>query len=115
MQVDDFLTKLKQTPETVQFADTMATIEANYTASPTAFRNGDLHNSAGQNQGSCKLLAFAKLQGLTPTQTLHCFGDYYRVDVLQHPEGSDHQNIRNFINSGWEGVSFEGSPLVARG
>ncbi|MYM64670.1 HopJ type III effector protein [Pseudomaricurvus sp. HS19] len=114
MKIDDFLNKLQQSPESVQFADTMATVDANYNIQPTAFRNGSLHNSADQNQGSCKLLAFAGLQGLTPAETLHCFGDYYRVDVLQNPDGSDHQNIRNFMHSGWDGVSFEGTPLTAK-
>ncbi len=114
MKIDDFLNKLQQSPESVQFADTMATIDANYAVSATAFGNGSLHNGADQNQGSCKLLAFARLQGLTPAATLHCFGDYYRVDVLQNPGGSDHQNIRNFMQSGWDGVSFEGTPLTPR-
>jgi len=50
---------------------------------------------------------------LDAQQTLACFGDYYRVDVLQNPEGVDHQNIRNFMTYGWDGVAFKGEALVA--
>ena len=38
-------------------------------------------------------------------------GDYYRVDVLQHPDATDHQNIRQFIQYGWAGITFEGCAL----
>ncbi|GGY70657.1 type III effector [Cellvibrio zantedeschiae] len=114
MQLDDFLTQLKTAPEQISFADTIATVDANYDFTPTAFRNGDLENAAGQNSGSCKLLSLAKLHNLSVEQTLHCFGDYYRVDVLQHPDATDHQNIRNFIRHGWNGVKFEGSALTAK-
>jgi hypothetical protein len=113
MKIDDFLATLRNTPESVQFEDAMAVIAANYQFTPTAFSNGDLQNAPDQNQGSCKLLAFAKLQQLSPEATLACFGKYYREDVLQNPEGNDHQNIRNFMTTGWEGVSFEGEPLAA--
>ncbi|MBE0507222.1 MAG: HopJ type III effector protein, partial [Marinospirillum sp.] len=27
----------------------------------------------------------------------------------------DHQNIRNFIQSGWKGVTFDGQALTAKG
>jgi hypothetical protein len=33
------------------------------------------------------------------------WGQYYR-DVLATPDGTDHQNIRNFMKTGWEGVDF---------
>lgn len=111
MNLQAFLQKLHQHPETVEFSDTLAAIEAAYAYTPTAFRNGEVNNAAGQNAGSCKIFAFARLQGLTEAQTLACFGRYYREDVLQHPDASDHQNIRNFMRSGWAGVSFEGEAL----
>jgi len=114
MQLDDFLTRLNTAPDQVSFADTIATIDANYEFTPTAFRNGDLENAAGQNSGSCKLLSLAKLHNLSVAQTLHCFGDYYRVDVLQHPDATDHQNIRNFIRYGWDGVRFENPALIKK-
>lgn len=114
MSIDTFLQRLRAEPERIEFADTMAAIEGAYAYTPTAFRNGEVENAAGQNAGSCKLFAFAQLHGLSQSQTLACFGRYYREDVLQHPEGSDHQNIRNFMRSGWAGVRFEGSALQAR-
>ncbi|MFK7815738.1 MAG: HopJ type III effector protein, partial [Gammaproteobacteria bacterium] len=39
---------------------------------------------------------------------------YYRDDVLQNPEGDNHQNIRNFMKTGWGGITFENDVLVAR-
>lgn len=115
MSIDEFLSTLRNTPDTVEFTDTMATIEANYQFAPTRFHNGDLTNEPEQNQGSCKLLAFAQMQGLSAEQTLACFGQYYRQDVLGNPTGNDHQNIRNFMKHGWEGITFEGQPLTSKG
>lgn len=111
MQLEDFLKKLADTPEQIAFADTIATIDTHYDFSPTEFRNGDAVNEAGKNSGSCKIFHFAQLNGLNEQQTLHCFGDYYRQDVLQNPDGTDHQNIRNFMRLGWSGISFAGTPL----
>ncbi|MBO6754383.1 MAG: HopJ type III effector protein [Spongiibacter sp.] len=99
---------------TADFADVISHIDTHYDFQPTAFRNGDTYNDAGTNNGSCKIFAFGKLKGLSPQQTLNAFGDYYRKDVLQNPEGSDHANIRNFIQHGWEGIDFEGEALTAR-
>ncbi len=113
MHIQAFLDKLHRQPAQIQFSDTMAVVEANYQFTPTAFRNGEQHNDAGQNSGSCKLFAFAQLQGLSDTLTLACFGDYYRADVLPHPDKNDHQNIRQFMRSGWAGIHFEGEPLSA--
>jgi len=113
MRLQDFLSKLNSSPTTIGFADTIATVEANYHFTPTAFRNGNLENAAGQNSGSCKLFAFARLQNLSKEQTLACFGDYYRIDVLQHPNAEDHQNIRNFMQFGWDGVIFAGDALAS--
>ena len=112
MEIQDFLIKLAQSPDTIDFNDTMAVIDSHYTFAPCAFRNGEHYNESGQNAGSCKLFAFAQLHSLTQQQTLDCFGQYYRHDVLKNPHGDDHQNIRNFITLGWEGISFEDSPLT---
>lgn len=114
MTLAAFLATLNKNPESIAFADTMAVIDAEYEFTPASFINGETRNEAGQNSGSCKLFAFAKLNGLSKEQTLACFGAYYRDDVLKHPEGSDHQNIRNFIKFGWEGVKFDNMPLKAR-
>ena len=114
MQLDAFLTKLTSTPEQISFSETIATVDANYAFTPTAFRNGELENATGQNSGSCKLLSFAKLHDLSAEQTLHCFGEYYRTDVLHNPDATDHQNIRNFIRFGWSGVHFDDAALTLR-
>lgn len=111
MQLEDLLQKLQNSPATVAFTDVIAVIDAYYSFTETAFTNGNIHNEAGQNNGSCKIFAFAKLQCLSKEQTLACFGDYYRVDVLQHPEANDHQNIRNFMETAWAGIAFETQAL----
>lgn len=111
MQLEAFLAKLNSSPDQITFAETISTVDGNYDFTPTAFRNGELQNAAGQNSGSCKIFSFAKAQKFSVEKTLHCFGDYYRVDVLQHPDATDHQNIRNFIEFGWDGIHFEGSAL----
>jgi hypothetical protein len=114
MNLDTFLGKLSTDATSVTFDDTMAAIASTYDFTPTAFTVGTVHNEAGQNSRSCQLFAFAKLQGLTKEQTLACYGAYYRDDVLKNPDGTDHQNIRNFMKHGWDGVRFEGEPLKPR-
>ncbi len=109
MTLNELLTQLHNDPETIDFATVIATIEAHYTYTPQAFSNGlgddCLLNAAGTNAGSCKILAFGQLQGLSAAQTLACFGEHYRK-VVATPEGSDHANIRTFMRYGWAGVSF---------
>lgn len=105
------LEQLKNNPETIQFKEVIAYIDERYDFTPTSFKNGTTVNEAGQNNGSCKVFSFAKLIQLPKEQTLPLFGDFYREDVLQNPEGTDHQNIRNFMEYGWDGISFEGEAL----
>ncbi|MFK5986210.1 MAG: HopJ type III effector protein [Pseudomonadota bacterium] len=112
--MNNFLQTLIEKPETIDFNHTMAVIDKNYDFTPSAFKNADTENKSGENNGSCKLFAFAKLQGLDEQQTLDCFGQYYRNDVLKYPEGSDHQNIRNFMKTGWSAIVFEQSPLILK-
>lgn len=113
MTLEQFLNSLQQAEQlkSVQFQDTINIIDQNYDFTPCAFQNGSQHNAAGQNNGSCKILAFALLNHLTTEQALHCFGDYYRKDVLLHPDNDDHQNIRNVIEHGLKGLNFEGQAL----
>lgn len=114
MTLEAFKKKLKNTPNTIEFSDTMAVIESNYNFTPTAFKNGDLQNKAGENSGSCKLFSFAKLQGFTNEETLACFGKFYFDDVLQDENGTGHQNIRNFMKTGFQGLVFQGNALSAK-
>ena len=108
MTLQDFLDKLHAEPESIEFAET---IESNYDYTPTNFTNGTQLNKAGENEGSCKILAFAYINNLTVTETLNCFGQYFRDDVVGNPAGDDHQNIRQFILDGFEGLTFDALPL----
>jgi len=114
MELADFLIKLKHQPDKIEFNDTMVMIDNNYHFTPTAFNNGNIKNQANQNNGSCKIFAFGLLHQLSEQQTLACFGAYYRDDVLKNPSGDDHQNIRHFINTGWNNITFSGKPLNIR-
>lgn len=112
MTVTAFLNQLQENPKSISFQNTIQVIEENYDFTPTAFHNGNQYNRAGENNGSCKIVAFAKLQNLSKEDTLACFGAYYFEDVLQNLQGTDHQNIRNFMQTGWDGINFEGEALV---
>lgn len=114
MNITEFSNKIEQQATQISFKDTMAVIEENYLYTPTAFTNGDTKNAAGTNEGSCKIFAFAQLQNFDKETTLQCFGDYYRKDVLENPDGSDHANIRNFMLNGWEGILFESAALKSK-
>ncbi len=109
--IDNFL---QQNPDSIEFKDTMALIDTHYEFVEIAFNNGNVSNAAGQNSGSCKILSFARRQGLSVDKTLALFGQYYREDVLQHPQGEDHQNIRQFMLHGWDGVEFYGEALTEK-
>ncbi|ROM72005.1 HopJ type III effector protein [Pseudomonas brassicacearum] len=95
------------------FADTLAFIAAGYDYQPQAFNNGGVQNAAGQNEGSCKTLGLALLEGLSDEEALLAFGEHYR-SVLATPEGSDHGNIRALMAHGLAGVKFEAQPLQRR-
>lgn len=105
------LTQLKTSPETIDFKEVISYIDEHYDFTPTKFTNGNTINEANENNGSCKIFSFAQLNKLSAEETLSLFGDFYRNDVLQNPAGNDHQNIRNFMQSGWKGISFESEAL----
>jgi hypothetical protein len=92
------------------FADTLAFIAANYDYQPQSFTNGPVENAAGQNEGSCKTLGLALLEGLSDEEALLTFGEHYR-SVVATPDGSDHGNIRALISHGLAGVKFTAQPL----
>lgn len=96
-----------------KFSDVLAFIEAAYTHTPTAFKNGLQHNAATENQGSAKVFSFAQLQGLDQAQTLSLFAEHY-ASVLATPDAIDHQNIRQFMLNGWDGIEFDGTALTAK-
>jgi hypothetical protein len=110
MSLEAFLTQIRNGAR-IRFQESIDVIGAYYDYTPTAFVNGGVVNEAGQNEGSCKLFYFAQLHGLNEAQTLALFGDYYWLDVLEHPEASSHANIRSFISQGWAGIAYAGVAL----
>ena len=57
------------------------------------------------------MFSFALKQQFTKEETLACFGQYYFIDVLENPTKKDHQNIRNFMSTGFERLIFENETL----
>ncbi|MBL6985446.1 MAG: HopJ type III effector protein [Methylobacter sp.] len=117
MSLISFIEKIKNN-DPVSFDETISVITENYHYQATEFCNGLneqlLVNKAGTNEGSCKIFAFAQLNQLDQQQTLNLFGDYYRLDVLNDPHGTGHQNIRNFMQYGWDGIRFKDVALTAK-
>jgi hypothetical protein len=109
------LHQLKTSFEKIDFKEVLAFIEEHYDFTPTKFTNGNTVNEDDQNNGSCKIFSFAKLNDLSKEDTLALFGAFYRDEVLKNPAGTDHQNIRNFRKFGWNRISFEGKALKVRG
>lgn len=102
----------------VEFEETMAVIQQYFVYQPIRFSNGagadQIINEAGTNEGSCKIFAFAQLHQLSKEFTLTLFGEYYWSDVMQNPNGTNHQNIRNFIKYGWDHIRMDGQALIPK-
>jgi hypothetical protein len=113
LTLTQLLSQLSESADEITFEQVMQVINDNYSYTPTAFKNGDVNNASGTNEGSCKIFTFAKLNNLNEAQTLACFGRFYRQDVLENPAGDDHGNIRNFIKTGWQGIEFDKVALTA--
>lgn len=115
LSVTDLIAQVRAQPQAVEFQAAIDTINAHFDYTPTRFTNGrgddKVVNAAGSNEGSCRLFAFALLQGLSQPETLALFGKYYREDVLLHVDASDHANIRTFMRHGWAGIHFDGVAL----
>ncbi len=113
MNVTELVALARQPSAVIEFEQVMAVIDHNYDYTPAGFSNGEVINEAGSNEGSCKLFAFAQLNGLSEMETLPLFGQYYRA-VMDNPAGDDHANIRNFILDGWLGLHFDAEPLILK-
>ena len=116
MTLDAFIETVKSgTP--VSFSETIEIIKTHYHYTPSRFTNGlgpdAIINEAGTNEGSCRIFAFALHHGLKESETLQLFGDFYRKDVLENPDGQDHLNIRTFMREGWAGIQFDQPALRA--
>lgn len=110
-QLIALIKKLKDNTGT--FKEVIEFIETYYQHQPSAFKNGAAYNEATQNQGSAKVFAFAQLNNLNEEHTLYLFAEHYQ-SVLHNPDGTDHQNIRQFMAHGWPGIVFEGQALLAK-
>merc|ERR1712070_355192 len=87
----------------------MEVIETDFEYIAKTFKVGDTESAPGENEGSCKILSFARLTGIESEaveKTLQLFGDFYRKDVLGSPDGTDHANIRSLMKGGWDSVKF---------
>lgn len=110
-QLQDFRARLHS--DSFLFAETLAFVAAHYDYQPSAFRNGAVENASGQNEGSCKTLGLALLEGLSLEESLRAFGEHYRA-VLANPDGNDHGNIRALQDTGLNGVHFEQQALTRK-
>ncbi|EKM96344.1 MULTISPECIES: HopJ type III effector protein [Stutzerimonas stutzeri group] len=95
------------------FSATLAFIAEHYDYQPSRFINGGVENAAGENEGSCKTLGLALLEGFSTEEALLAFGEHYQA-VLASPTGSDHRNIRALMETGLPGVRFDRQPLSRR-
>ena len=87
--------------------------ELDFVCNYEAFKNGDIYNDTTQNQGSAKVFSFAKINNLSKADTLLLFAEHYRA-VINNVNGTDHQNIRQFMQHGWSGIEFESDALKAK-
>ncbi|CAB9514952.1 HopJ type III effector protein [Seminavis robusta] len=108
-----FNANLEMDASDLTFEDVMELIDTHYESQLLEFKNGDMLNKQGENEGSAKILSYAALSNLDKDLTLKLWGQYYR-DVVASPDGDDHQNIRNFMKTGWEGVPFENGIALTR-
>lgn len=114
MSLQDFVDRIYADVAQIQFDEAIEAIDANFEFTPVAFKCGDQHNEAGTNIGSCKILSFSHAMNLPESVAVHLFGDYFRRDVAENRDGSDHPNIREFMRLGWRGVQFEKPALKPR-
>lgn len=108
-----FNANAEMSADELTFEEVMEMIDEHYEDGLIEFKNGDMVNASGENMGSAKILSYAALAGMDKDTTLKLWGQYYR-EVLADPDGDSHQNIRNFMKYGWEGVPFENGIALTR-
>lgn len=111
MTIEQLLSDLSE--KKAMFSDVISFIDTHYDFTETAFDNGSQKNSAGENSGSCRVFSVAKVHDLSAENTLALFAEHYN-DVLNTPDGDDHQNIRQFMQHGWSGIQFHGNALKVK-
>mmetsp|Transcript_35112 Transcript_35112/g.74087 ORF Transcript_35112/g.74087 Transcript_35112/m.74087 type:complete len:213 (-) Transcript_35112:147-785(-) len=100
-----FNANLEMSGDDLKFEEFIELCDEQYEHGLIEFKNGDVVNMPGENDGSAKVLSYAALADFDKEMTLKLWGQYYR-DVVATPDGTDHQNIRNFMKYGWDGVDF---------
>eukprot|EP00584_Thalassiosira_punctigera_P008337 CAMPEP_0172529752 /NCGR_PEP_ID=MMETSP1067-20121228/3743_1 /TAXON_ID=265564 ORGANISM="Thalassiosira punctigera, Strain Tpunct2005C2" /NCGR_SAMPLE_ID=MMETSP1067 /ASSEMBLY_ACC=CAM_ASM_000444 /LENGTH=210 /DNA_ID=CAMNT_0013313871 /DNA_START=35 /DNA_END=667 /DNA_ORIENTATION=+ len=100
-----FNANLEMSGDDLMFDEFITLCDEQYEYGLIEFKNGDITNGPGENDGSAKVLSYAALADFDKDMTLKLWGQYYR-DVVATPEKDDHQNIRNFMKYGWDGVDF---------
>ena len=108
-----FNANVEMEADSLTFESVMELIDTHYESQLLEFKNGDIINKQGENEGSAKLLSYAALSDMDKDTTLRLWGQYYR-EVVADPNGSSHQNIRNFMKYGWKGVPFENGVALTR-
>ena len=104
-----FADKIKR-GDKVSFKETIDFLDAHYYYFEVPFRNGPLSSKPNENVGTAKILSFGLMTRMTEEQTLSMFGEIYR-DLS--PSGTDHANIRQFLKTGFSGVSFESGLAIS--
>jgi len=108
-----FNANVEMDADSLKFEEVMELIDTHFESGLIEFKNGNIVNKPGENEGSAKLLSYAALSEFDKDNTLKLWGQYYR-EVLADPDGDSHQNIRNFMKSGWDGVPFENGIALTR-
>ena len=108
--IETYIASLENGASAIDFALTLAVIDAHYCFAPTGFKNGNVVNRAGENSGSCKVFSFAQLHKLSKDMTLAMFAEHYQ-NVLDNPTLDNHANIRAFMKTGFDGLVFDDEAL----
>lgn len=101
-----FNANIEMSGDDLMFEEFLEMVDTQYESGLIEFKNGDIVNEPGENEGSAKVLSYAALSDFDKETTLKLWGQYYR-EVKADPDGDSHANIRNFMKYGWDGVPFE--------
>jgi len=113
MNTQEYLDQLRSGIK-MNFSDFTNLIDQEYAFENVAFENNSLVNSKDENQGSAKVFCFGFMHSLSKEEAIRCFGEHYQ-SVLDEPDNElSHVNIRNFIKTGWKGVSINFSALQVK-
>ena len=74
-----FNANVEMEAESLTFEEVIELIDTHYESQLLEFKNGDMHNKQGENEGSAKILSYAALSGMDKETTLKVrfFVSYY--------------------------------------